>query len=201
MHTQLIQADIPSPQAEDRAPRHVTVLLNAAIQQNGREGLCRIRNVSFQGLAIETSMPLLAGQEAVITLASGRQAHCIVRWSRDGRAGMSCETDLTPLLLEDRAERLAPRPGPALPRFARAAAVSIRVLGRPHGCTLDSISTSDVLLCDTIPLERHERISVVIQGLGAFPAVVSISHEGDLFARFTPPLPFRQLDEWLAAQP
>lgn len=181
-------------------PRHVTVLVNAAIRQNGREGLCRIRNVSTEGLAIETSMKLVAGAAAHIILASGRETACIIRWVRDGRAGMSCAEDLTALLLEDRAEKLAPRPGPVLPRFGPATTASISLLGRSHHCGFDSISTSDVLLYGTPPIATHDRIGVTIHGLGTFPAVACIAQDGDLFARFTPPLAFRLLDEWLAAQ-
>lgn len=198
---QSIRQDPPAEQLPARKDRHVTVLVNAAIGQAGRHGLCRIRNVSVEGMAIETSLSLVVGEDAVVTLSSGREAACVVRWVRDGRAGMSCSTDLTVLLLEDRAERMAPRPGPALPRFSPAATVAIRLLGRSHRCRLDSISTSDVLLCAAPPVERHERLSVVVHGLGTFTAVVHIWEDGNLFARFTPPLPFRQLDEWLAAQP
>jgi hypothetical protein len=161
-------------------------------------GICRIRNISAEGMAIETSLRLTVGEAASVMLSSGREAECVVRWVRDGRVGMSCSSDLTALLLEDRAERMAPRPGPALPRFSPIAAVAIRLLGRSHRCGLDSISTSDVLLCGTPLLDLHQRLSVVVHGLGTFTAVASICDGGNLFARFTPPLPFRQMDEWLA---
>lgn len=177
----------------------MTVLVNAAVRQQARAGLCRIRNISAEGMAIETSLTLTVGEEAVVTLSSGREAACVVRWVREGRVGMSCSCDLTALLLEDRAERLAPRPGPVLPRFTPPAAVAIRLPGRSYRCSLDSISTSDVLLRGTPPVERHARFSVVVHGMGTFAAVAHIWEEGDLYARFTPPLPFRQMDEWLAS--
>lgn len=199
MQQETLRHDPSADQFPARRDRHVTVLVNAAVSQGGRAGICRIRNISTDGMAIETSLPLVVGEAAVITLSSGREAQCVIRWTRDGRAGMSCTSDLTALLLEDRAQRLAPRPGPALPRFSPAAAVAIRLLGRSYRCCLDSISTSDVLMRGTPPIEKHARLSVVVHGLGTFAAVASIWEEGDLFARFTPPLPFRQLDEWLAS--
>jgi hypothetical protein len=195
---QSISHDQPVESFPARKDRHVTVLVNAAISQRGRVGICRIRNISAEGMAIETSLPLKVGEEATVMLSSGREAECLVRWVRDGRAGMSCSSDLTALLIEDRAERLAPRPGPALPRFSAPAEVAIRMLGRSHRCVLDSISTSDVLLYGAPVLDLHQRLSVVVHGLGTFAAVASIWDKGNLFARFTPPLPFRQLDEWLA---
>lgn len=197
-HQNIIRDQAAEPFTE-RGERHVTVLVNAAISQGGRSGLCRIRDVGVDGMGIETSLPLTVGEEAVVTLSSGREAVCIVRWTRDGRAGMSCADDPTGLLIEDRAERMAPRPGPALPRFAPVVPVRIRHLGRAHRCHLDSLSTSDILLCGTPELEEQERLVVEVHGLGAFPAVVCICEGGDLFARFTPPLPFRLMDEWLAS--
>lgn len=196
----IIDGDAAMADHRQRGTRHVTVLVNAGISQHGRAGLCRIRNVSADGLAVETSMSLSVGAEAVVTLSSGREAPCVVRWVRDGRAGMSCATDLTALLLKERTGRSIPRAGPALPRIASTARTAIHVYGRPQPCQLDSLSTGDVLLRETPALDMHQAVLVEIAGLGTFPAVVSIWEDGDLFARFTPPLSFRLLDAWAVEQ-
>lgn len=183
---------------QQRTTRHMTVLVNAAIGQHGRDGLCRIRNMSVGGLAIETSLSLVTGETAIVTLASGRELPCIVRWTRDGQAGMSCDADPTALLHDDRAARSTPLPGPAPLRFYRIVAARIRLHGRDHRCNLDSISTSDVLMTGTPPLRAGEGMVICVLGLGEFPATATIAQDGDLFARFTPHISFRLMDEWLA---
>lgn len=184
---------------QPRTERHMTVLVNAGVRQRGRNGICRIRNVSTGGLAIETHLSLVVGEAATVTLSSGRELPCTVQWVRDGRAGMSCPADPAASLRDDRTERAVPQAGPTLPRFYSSAHTMIRLHGRHHRCTLDSLSTSDILLSDTPPLATGDAVIVVVAGLGEFAASVCISHGGDLFARFTPHLPFRLLDDWLAA--
>lgn len=185
----------------DRADRQMTVFINAGVGQGRNDGICRIRNVSTGGLAIETRCPLVVGEAAILTLVSGRELTAIVRWVRDGRAGMSCPENVSAIVQEEgRGKALvAGMAGPALPRFYRTAAVTIAVQGQIHRCMLDSISIGDVLLAGAPSLRQGALVSIDVKGLGCFPATVSISQDGDLFARFTPVIPFRLFDGWLAS--
>lgn len=185
---------------QPRTERQMTVLVHAGISQLGRDGLCRVRNVSVGGIAIETSLPLIAGEPALVTLTSGRELPCDVRWVRDGKAGMSCETDPTTLLNEDRAERAIAVPGPAAVRFYRMVPTQIGLNGRTHRCTLDSLSTTDILLTGAPDMAVGMLLTIDLGGLGSLPATAVICKDGDLFAKFTPPLPFRLMDEWLAVR-
>lgn len=187
---------------QERDERQMTVLINAAVIQGERDGLCRIRNVSATGLSIETSMPLSVDEPAVVTLHSGFALTCIVRWTRDGRTGMSCEAN--PLEAVRGAQGVTPEedPGPALPRFSRAVAAEAAVLGIIHPCRMDSISTRDIILTGvTEGFEPGRFFSVHIRGLGDFPATVRVSEGESIFARFAAPIPFATLDGWLTDEP
>jgi len=191
---------IHPPVVQERAERQMTVLINAAIVQQERDGLCRIRNMSQSGLNVETSVPLAIGEPATITLHSGRTLDCVVRWCRDNRVGMSCESDPTDVLQGERAVPAADLVGPALPRFSRQLPVDISVHGVVYRCALDSISTKDVLLTD-VParLPAAQTLTLCIPGLGEIPAAIRASELGAMFARFLTPLPFTALDRWLTA--
>lgn len=182
----------------DRAARTMTVLMNAAVRQGDRDGLCRIRNISATGLAIETDCALTREEIATVTLPSGRSLSGEVRWVRDGQAGMSCAQGATAIVQDENAKRHDGK-GPSSLRFYRTATVDIFVHGRTHACVLDSISTSDILLTGTPPLEAGSLVTIRVRGLGEFPSTICISEPPDLFARFTPHLPFRLINQWLAA--
>lgn len=178
---------------EGRASRRTSVLANAGIAQGGREGLGRIRNVSTGGMCIQTSLTLVVGQPASVTFQSGAIVDCEVRWVRNRHAGLSCDTDPRPALGTPADDRR-----PALPRFNRQLPIELAVQGRAYTCTLDSISTCDILATDAPMLVRGQLLSVAVDGLALLPAVVRISAEGELYARFSTPLAFAALDAWLA---
>jgi len=190
------------PPLKERSERQMTVLINAAVIQGDRDGLCRIRNVSPTGLAVETSMPLSVGEPAIVTLHSGLTLSCVVRWTKDGRAGMSCEVNPLDIVQNARAASPDDELGPSLPRFSRSIAAQIAVLGFMHPCKMDSISTRDVILT-SLPtrFEAGQFMSVGVRGLGEFPATVRVSEGDGIFASFAAPIPFAALDGWLTAEP
>lgn len=182
-----------------RAERQRTVLVNAAIVQHGADGLCRIRNVSEGGLAVETSLPLCPGP-AQVHLRSGDIVDCTVRWAREGRAGLSLEQPGSAADLV--ARRIAPeheQPGFGFPRFERSVAVGIAVRGRPYRCMLHSIAPTDVWLIGAPEFPRGEPLTVSVKGLGDLMAMVHEAEKGEMVALFHSALSFRQLDPWLAS--
>lgn len=182
------------PRFLERAIRTVTVLINAGITQGDRDGLCRIRNVSEGGLTIETGVSLQVGEPAEVMLHTGKILPCVIRWVNGRQAGMSSAVDPSALVG-------APRPveaGPTLPRFSRVIDVEIVAVGIAYRCTLDSISTRDILATNVpVNLCAGQIFSVCIDGLGTLPASVQIAEDGDLFARFAPAISFATLDAWL----
>lgn len=196
LHNAIAATSGAAPQS--RADRKVSVLINAGVRQGERDGLCRIRNVSDGGMAIETSVQLVADEAVEIMLHSGRVLAASVRWVRDDRAGLSCTENPNDVLHVETAGAHGAF-GPALPRFYRTVAAQVVLHGRVHRCMLDSIAPGDILLTGAPACEVSQAITIDIAGLGAMPASVCISADSDLFARFATPLPFRLLDAWLTA--
>lgn len=188
-----------SREYQERAPRQMTVLITAAIEQDGRDGLCRIRNMSPTGLSIETALPITLEEPATIMLHSGQTLSCIPRWARDGRVGLSCDVDPTTELL-DHVRGGQTGPVPSLPRFSRTMGIEIVSRGFLHGCTLDSISTKDVIFTGApatlVPLQN---ITVSIRFLGSFIATVRVNDDGQVYATFATPVGFAELNPWLIA--
>jgi hypothetical protein len=188
-----------SGEHQKRAPRQMTVLITAAIEQDGRDGLCRIRNMSPTGLSIETALPIIDGQPATIMLHSARTLTGIPRWAHDGRVGLSCDVDPTTELF-GQVHNAQPGAGPTLPRFSRAMGIEIVSRGFFYGCTLDSISTKDVIFSGApATLGPLQNITVSIRFLGNFIATVRINDDGHVYATFATPIGFAELNPWLVA--
>lgn len=188
-----------SGEHQERAPRQMTVLITAAIEQDGRDGLCRIRNMSPTGLSIETALPIIDGQRATIMLHSGGTLTGIPRWAHDGRVGLSCDVDPTTELLGN-GHNPQPSSVPVLPRFSRAMGIEIVSRGFFYGCTLDSISTRDVIFSGApATLAPGQSITVSIRFLGSFIATVRVNDDGHVYATFATPIGFAELNPWLVA--
>jgi hypothetical protein len=189
-------SDTPTAQGfQERGDRHLTVLIHAAVRQGPRDGLCRIRNLSEGGIAIETSVALTIGAPAIVTLRSGRDIACDVRWVAGSHVGMTCGEDVVHAVKD--VGPGAPS-APALPRFSRAIPVEIVANGRAHRCLLDSVSTTDALLTGAPSLDAGRPLTLNIRGLGPIAGAVRISDEDHLFLRFSAPIAFRRMDAWLA---
>lgn len=185
-----------------RAPRQMTVLINAAIVQGDDDGLCRVRNMSEGGMQIETALPLILDEPAVIVLHSGATFSCMPRWSRDGRTGMSCDFDPRRLLLDEGRAGETDVRAPWLPRFYRSLAVEIVAQGFVHSCLLESISTRDAVLTQlSIALEPGRTLTICIPRLGDFSATVRTNEDGNVCATFETPIGFNAFNHWLVPAP
>lgn len=188
-------SDAPSGR---RSERQVTVLVNAGIAQDGRDGLCRIRNVSDGGLAIETSLRLGVDAPVTVTLHSGRQLACMVRWRDEMRTGLSCDESPADALREAREQVEAQAPVLAQPHFARSCDVDLVIHGRSHPCRLDGLSVSDALIAQAPPIDPGQPVTLRVAGLGDLPAVARMVLDTHLLVVFPRPVAFRLLDPWLA---
>lgn len=181
-----------------REERQVTVLINAAVSQGRRDSMCRIRNVSAGGIAIETGLPLVVGDPAAVTLHSGRVLQCIVRWAEDNRAGVSCE-DITADVLRAETAIVPVKSGPAIPRFARTMAMEIAVRGKAYACTMQSISASDILVSGGPAFEQGLPVTICLRGFYIGSGTMREEIGEHLLIAFASPVAFRVMDPWLVA--
>ncbi|CAN5124793.1 hypothetical protein BH10PSE12_BH10PSE12_11810 [soil metagenome] len=197
LHAQLTAPPIPNDRREQE--RAVAVLINAGIAQHGRDGLCRIRNLSTGGIMVETRVPLAVDATAWVQLKSGRQVEGSVRWSKGNLAGIALASADAEEVLNERTQPASAAISGAFPRFARSASASIINNHRRSRCGVTAISLADVSLsglCDLVP---DQILRVAIDGLGEHLARISHVEGEDALAMFAQPLLFRALEQWLDA--
>jgi PilZ domain len=180
--------------------RQVTVLINAGVSYGGRDGLCRIRNISAGGMNIETRMQMAVDSVIAIQLRSGRYMEGRVRWVKDSLVGLSLAAYNADDLLADRVSNEAVARTGAFPRFERVGSVGFAINHRRRRGALLGISLADVTIeTDDLPLGAV--VTVEIDGLGEHLAKVVRTGEGSARAMFTQPLNYRALEAWLHDRP
>ena len=120
-------------------PRHISVLRVGRAVWNGRDQLCVVRNLSSGGLLFECLHPPAIDEHVGVELRSDRQMSGIVRWVRDGHAGIQFDQpiDVEQILKEERNSLLRVRP--RAPRFVRRG--TVRLIGRGDPFNADIVDT------------------------------------------------------------
>ena len=177
----------------------MTVYKAARIATPQADDLGLIRNISPEGVMVETQLALREDDTVVIEIQSGNPIPGLVRWSRDGKAGIHLDHTI------DLAEALRTSgPGEAVdrirpPRFDRVAAATLQSGGYHWPATTRNISLSGAqIITETPPnLTQHALALVRIEGLGAISGSLRWSRGRDMGIRFENPLPLKQFQHWL----
>ena len=203
MNTALAQSYPLESELSDRrlGPRHISVLRVGRAVWNGADQLCVVRNISVGGLMFECLHPPAIGQRVAVELRSDKQMTGIVRWVKEGSAGIEFDqrVNVELILREERNSLLRVRP--RAPRFARRG--TVRLIGEGEPVTGDIIDISiGGLSCRTDqPLRRGEPIVASLEGIGATNAELRWQ-KGDVAGiRFEKPLPWRAFELWLDQAP
>jgi PilZ domain len=197
--------DTPERRVENR--QQISVLINAGVTAGGQDALCRIRNMSDQGVMIECRLPLVAEQPVQLCLRSGRVFDGVVRWARDGRAGIEIGSGLSLSILNEAMKLLDFAFKGARPCFARSGRALVSFDHRNIRCQISEISLNHVRLSGLDGVPNQQIATVTIDGLGSLYAKLGAAPTDGAFgddpdsmiALFTQPLHFRLLDDWLDA--
>lgn len=71
-----------------RDARIRSIYKTAVLSANGSKSLCRIHNLSHAGAMIESDRTLSVGSTVEVELSSRHRVAAIVKWQRDGLAGL-----------------------------------------------------------------------------------------------------------------
>lgn len=194
-HIELPAISAPGIAERRSQDRQRTVLVNAAIRHDGREGLCRIVGISDAGMQIRTSLAMVPGKTAEIMLRSGRTVRCLIRWSANGEAGMTHDAGsaLSHMLTEGVSEARA-----AL-RFLIDLPVPVVIRKQSRAALLAHLSPGELWLREIDHADPGEPVHVRVENLGEFGGYVAGQDDGSLLVRLNTAIPFRLLDPWLAA--
>ncbi|WP_299323765.1 PilZ domain-containing protein [Parasphingopyxis sp.] len=187
------------PLSPDRrsGQRYMSVLQAGKIMTDTVEELCLIRNISSRGVMTEVFAPIAIDTPVQIEFKAGAQARGIVRWIKDGRAGIEFDTPI------DVHEVLAPHSGrmaPRAPRLSIDGMAKVTIGDTHERLQVLDISQGGVKVAAGMFLEAGVDAVVEIEGLPVRASVVrwvSDHHAGISFNRI---MPLDQVAYWAAQQ-
>lgn len=179
--------------------RVMTVFKAARIGCASADDLGLIRNISTEGVMIETRLSLPVDEQIFIEIQSGNPMKGRVRWSKDGMTGVQLDRpiEIAEALRTSSAEDVVDRIRP--PRFDRVVDAALECNGRTWPTTTRNISLSGVQVAtaQAVILPKHAHAMLRIEGLGTLGGVLRWQRGGSIGMRFEAPLPLRHFQEWL----
>lgn len=191
----------------DRPERIVTTLLVGKLVGDGSgERLCRVRNISSSGMAVETDRPLPYGSLVSVELRSGERLQGRAVWSSAGRAGVAFPEpiDVERILAEAKANRsarvrsiLRKAHSPRSPRFEVHCPARIINFGQAHDVIVENISQSGVMIQCPEQIELDTQIVLTIGGLGSRRGTIRWRRCTAVGFSFIEIIPYHELAGWL----
>jgi hypothetical protein len=181
--------------------RHIAVLRVGRLQTEQGDQLCVVRNISPGGLMFECLHPPGVGEAVMVEWRTDKQMRGLVRWSREGAAGIQFATqvDVERMLKEERSTLLRVRP--RQPRFVRRGTVRLIGEGEPVTGHIFDISIGGLSCRTDEPLRKGEPIAAVLDGVAATNAEIRWIKGDAVGIRFERPLPWRAFQQWLDQAP
>lgn len=181
--------------------RHISVLRVGRVEWDGRDHLCVIRNISPGGLMFDCLNPPHIGQSLAVELRTDKKMHGVVRWVKDGGAGIEFDRpiEVERILNEMRSALLRVRP--RAPRFMRRGTVKLIGEGEPINADIVDISMGGISCRPNTPVRMGEAIVASIEGLCATNAELRWRKGDVVGVRFEKQLPWRGFQLWLDKAP
>ena len=181
------------------AQRVMTVFKAARIGCARGDDLVLIRNISTEGVMVETQLTLQVDEVVLIEIQSGNPIHGRVRWSKDGMTGIQLDRpiEITEALRTSSAADVVDRIRP--PRFDRILDATLECNGRnwPASTRNISLSGAQIVPQQALLLPKNAHAILSIEGLGALGGVLRWQRAGSVGMRFEHSLPLRQFQHWL----
>jgi hypothetical protein len=197
----MTMSDNPSGNRPDNrsGQRVMTVFKAARIGCARADDLGLIRNISSEGVMIETRLMLHVDEAIFIEIQSGNPMHGRVRWSKDGMTGIQLDRpiEIAEALRTSSAEDVVDRIRP--PRFDRVVDAALECNSRTWPTTMRNISLSgaQVTTGQAVILPKNAHTMLRIEGLGTLGGVLRWQRGGSIGMRFEAPLPLRHFQQWL----
>ena len=187
---------VPRP-PERRVDERMMAMLRVAkiIEENGREQLVRVRNMSAGGLMAEIGHPVRVEDQVSIELSSQKIPATVV-WIREGTAGFKFAQNIDlGELLAGRKPRHGFRPRP--PRLEVNCKASVKVDKTYYTVDVHDISLAGIKV---EPIEEYclgHKVVVVVESLRPVRGEVRWFADRKAGIVFDQPLSFEELAEWI----
>lgn len=187
---------VPRP-SERRGDERVMAVLRVAKlrEENGREQLIRVRNVSAGGLMAELGHPVRVGDQVSIELSSQKVPSTVV-WTRDGTAGFKFEQNIDlGELLAGRKPRHGFRPRP--PRLEVNCKANVKLEKTYYTVDVHDISLGGIKV---EPIDEYclgKKVVVVVESLRPIRGEVRWFADRKAGIVFDEALSFEELAEWV----
>jgi hypothetical protein len=188
---------VPRP-AERRIDERLIAMLRVAklTDDQQREQLIRVRNVSAGGLMAEIGHPVTVGDAVQIELSSQSVPSTVV-WTREGTAGFKFEQNIDlGELLAGRKQRHGFRPRP--PRLDVNCKANVKLENSYYTVEVHDISLGGMKV---EPIEEYclgKKVVVVVESLRPIRGEVRWFSDRKAGIVFDQPLKFEELAEWIA---
>jgi len=182
----------------ERAPRAVATLLVGKLSHEGNPGqLCRVRNISEQGMQIDTIASLLPAMRISVELRGGQTLTGAIAWTKGGRAGVRFDSpaDVNAILGKPQIEAATVRP--RSPRFAAEIPARINSLGRSIDVVVVDLSQGGACLRLQRTLRADTEVILMIPGLPTRRCTARWSNDEFAGVAFHDPISYTELSAWL----
>lgn len=177
-----------------------TLLLGKLFTEDSGANLCRIRNMSENGMMIESHRSLARDRNICVELRSGTKLEGRVAWANQGRAGVQFHQPIDyKRVLAD--ANIAPAGGkgalPRAPRFDIACAGRISNYGRSIDVVIENVSQSGARVRLPRPPKQESELILSIPGLPSRRCVTRWATEETAGLAFLDAIPYHDFSLWL----
>jgi hypothetical protein len=181
-----------------REQRHTAVLRLALLLVDGQAQLCRVTNLSPQGLQATVFRPITVGSRAVISVPDGITLAGKIVWVADRTIGVSLDHPLSePSFLRMKKETAPKCARRRLPRIGTGSPAHLGAGGRRYPITLLDISTNGAMVSATKMLPSPGPVQLHVNGLPLVSAQIRWIFEDRAGLMFNAPVRPDILTMWL----
>ncbi len=193
----IIEKEEPNHKDRREADRQMSVLLTAKISGNGYETFCRVHNISVNGAKIETLVTLQSGDSVCIEFRSDIVADGIVRWAKQGMAGVEFSSSINVGKILKRSDVNIARTKPRPPRYKCDARAEIEMGKAAFDCDVIDISITGAKLRGVRHLRMGDILFVQVSGLSKHSAKVVWQRGDEAGVRLVNPFRYDEIEWWL----
>lgn len=192
-----LSAAVPPPSEKRVHHRSLSIFRVGKLISAQGEELCRVRNLSAGGIAVDLGAPRQAGERVTVEVCEGRRADGRIVWVRDTTIGIAFDEAVDIGVFLSRRPQLIGQV-PRRPRVNLTCRARFIVGQTPYIGEVRDISQGGVKLVTDDAQEVGTLATVAVEGLGLVRGAVAWKKPGVIGIVFNEPIPFEELAGWLA---